>query len=203
MFFKLITELLQDGYKVNFCASGHSMYPTILANETIVVEPIDPGSVRLGDIILYRTNSRLTAHRVLRIEKETNADLAEPLWSTHDRSQTFSEGDSPLLPAQNSGLFDNCGSFQVKRSSPPQKVGSSTSEALYFVLRGDAGSACDELVKGDQILGKVVSIERNGCSIDPHSLAHKLNCLVFFWAIRIKRLPRLISSTLQNFSQIS
>jgi hypothetical protein len=203
MFFKLITELLQDGYTVNFCASGHSMYPTILANETIVVEPIDPGSVRLGDIILYRTNSRLTAHRVIRIEKETNADLSEPFWSTHDRSQTFSEGESPLLPAQNSGLFDNCGTFRVKRSSPSQKVGSSTSEALYFVLRGDAGSACDELVKAGQILGKVVSIERNGCSIDPYSLTHKLSSLAFFWAIRIKRLPRLIFSTLLNFSQIS
>ena len=190
-----------------------------MANETIVVEPIDPGSVRLGDIILYRTNSRLTAHRVIRIEKETNADLAEPLWSTCDRSQTFSEGDSPLLPAQNSGLFDNCGSFQVKRSSnevfysqrisqmarssPPQKVGSSNSEANHFILRGGAGSAGDELVKAGQILGKVVSIERNGCSIDPYSLTHKLSRLAFFWVIRIKRLPRLISSTLQNFSQIS
>jgi hypothetical protein len=174
-----------------------------LANETIVVEPIDPGSVRLGDIILYRTNSRLTAHRVIRIEKETNADLSEPFWSTHDRSQTFSEGESPLLPAQNSGLFDNCGTFRVKRSSPSQKVGSSTSEALYFVLRGDAGSAGDERVKAGQILGKVVSIERNGCNMDPYSLTHKLSRLAFFWVIRIKRLPRLISSTLQNFSQIS
>jgi hypothetical protein len=194
MFFKLITELLQDGYTVNFCASGHSMYPTILANETIVVEPIDPGSVRLGDIILYRINSRLTAHRVIRIEKEINADLAEPQGSTQDRSQTFSEGESPLLPAQNSGIFDEGGAPQVQRSS---------NEVLYFVLRGDAGSACDELVKVGQILGKVVSIERNGCSIDPYSFMHKLSRLAFFWVIRIKRLPRLISSTLQNFSQIS
>ena len=189
MFFKLIAELLQDGYKVNFCAPGHSMYPTILANETIVVEPIDPGSVRLGDIILYRTNSRLTAHRVIRIEKEINADLAEPQRSTCDRSQTISEGDSPLLAVQKSGIFDNCGTFQVQRSS---------NEALHFVLRGDAGSACDELVKGGQILGKVVSIERNGCSIDPYSFMHKLSSLAFFCAIRIKRLPRLIFSTLLN-----
>ena len=189
MFFKLITELLQDGYKVNFCASGHSMYPTILANETIVAEPIDPGSVRLGDIILYRTNSRLTAHRVIRIEKETNADLSEPQRSTHDRSQTLSEGKSSLLPALNRGIFDEGGAPQVKRTS---------NEALYFVLRGDAGSASDELIKEGQILGKVVSIERNGCSIDPYSFTHKLSSLAFFWVIRIKRLPRLIFSTLLN-----
>jgi hypothetical protein len=163
------------------------MYPTILANETIVVEPIDPGSVRLGDVILYRTNSRLTAHRVIRIEKEINADLAEPQRSTHGRSQTFREGDSPLLAAQNRGIFDEGGAPQVKRTS---------NEALYFVLRGDAGSACDEPVKGGQILGKVVSIERNGCSIDPYGFTNKLSSLAFFWAIRIKRLPRLIFSTL-------
>ena len=65
MFPELIIELLQDGYKVNFSAPGHSMYPTIMANETIMVEPIDAATVRLGDIILYRTNSRLTAHRVI------------------------------------------------------------------------------------------------------------------------------------------
>ena len=38
MFPDLITELLQDGYKVNFNAPGHSMFPTIMANEIIMVE---------------------------------------------------------------------------------------------------------------------------------------------------------------------
>ena len=65
MFPELITELLRDGHKVSFCAPGHSMYPTIMANETIMVEPIEPGTVQMGDIILYRTNSRLIAHRVV------------------------------------------------------------------------------------------------------------------------------------------
>lgn len=35
-----------------------------------------------------------------------------------------------------------------------------------FVLRGDASSTCDEPVEGDQVLGKVVSVERNGRLID-------------------------------------
>jgi signal peptidase I len=131
MFPELITELLQDGFKVNFRAPGHSMFPTILANETIRVEPIDPSTVRSGDIILYRTNGRLIAHRVIRIKIE----------------------------------------------------------ALHFIMRGDAATVCDEPVTSDQILGKVVSIERNGRSIDPYTFRHKLSC----WASRIERVPRIFS----------
>lgn len=141
MFLELITELLQEGYKVNFSAPGHSMYPTIMANETIMVEPIDPGTVRLGDIVLYRTNSRLVAHRVIGIENEIND----------------------------------------------------------FVLRGDASLTCDASVKSEQILGKVISIERNGCSIDPYNSKHTLSRLERFWAIRSKRIPRMISSVFSSF----
>ena len=148
MFFELITELLQEGYKVNFSAPGHSMFPTIMANETIMVEPIDPGTVRLRDIILYRTNGRLIAHRVIRIEKEKNGAVTE-------------------FPSAN---------------------------RLQFVVRGDASRSCDDPVKAGQILGKVVSIERNGCHIDPYGLSHKISCLARSWANRIKRLPQTMFS---------
>ena len=128
MFPELITELLQDGYQVNFSAPGHSMYPTIMANEKILVAPIDPTAVRMGDIILYRANGSLIAHRVRLIKKmNTDAVNAYPDWS--------------------------------------------------FILKGDASPVYDEPVKVEQILGKVISIERNGCSIDPYSITHRLGCL--------------------------
>jgi len=128
MFPELITELLKDGYNVNFSAPGHSMYPTIMANEKILVAPIDPTAVRMGDIILYRANGRLVAHRVALIKKMKN-DAINP--------------DSDWS----------------------------------FILKGDASPTCDQPVKVEQILGKVISIERNGCSIDPYSLTSKLGCL--------------------------
>ena len=128
MFPELITELLQDGYSVNFSAPGHSMYPTIMANEKIVVAPINPAVVQMGDIILYRTNGHLIAHRVTLINKLNNDAIPTyPDWS--------------------------------------------------FILKGDALPTYDEPVKDEQILGKVISIERNGCRIDPYSLTHKLGCL--------------------------
>jgi signal peptidase len=150
MFPELITELLQDGYKVNFSAPGHSMYPTIMANETIMVEPIDPGTVRLGDIILYRTDGQLIAHRVVGIYMITG-----------NSSSALSD-----LDTQSSVL------------SPHH----------FFTFRGDAAPSCDQPVKEDQILGKVISIERHGCRIDPYSFRHKIGCLVLTWKSRVKRL---------------
>ena len=177
MFPELITDLLQEGYKVSFSAPGHSMFPTIMANETIVVEPIDPGTVSLGDIILYRTNGRIIAHRVVGIEKEINtADIQATQADTHGLSQELIEKDSLLIKS---------GALQLKRS---------LNEVLHFVLRGDASPACDAPVKAGQILGKVVSIERNGCSIEPYSFKYKIGCLAIVWSGRIKRLPRKIFS---------
>jgi hypothetical protein len=148
MFPELITELLLDGYKVNFSAPGHSMYPTIMANETILVEPIDPGAVRMGDILLYRTNGRLIAHRVVRINM--------PAGNSNSSNSNFDTPSSAL-------------SFQPS-----------------FTFRGDACPSCDAPVTADQILGKVVAIERNGYSVDPYSLTHKLGCLARRWTSRFK-----------------
>ena len=156
MFPELITELLQDGYKVNFSAPGHSMFPTIMANETILVEPIDASEAARGDIILYRSNGNLIAHRVVGINMLTGNTS-----SSHSDLET--------------------------QSSAP-------STHPFFTFRGDAAVACDEPVKASQILGKVISIERYGCSINPYSSTHKLSCFALFWMARIKRLPQIIFS---------
>ena len=189
MFPELITELLQDGYKVSFSAPGHSMYPTIMANETIMVEPIDPAAVKPGDIILYRTNNHLIAHRVVKIDKKNDNTIAE----------TQIKGDSPLIKrsahrAKRSSSAALCEAVSplLKRSAPQAQR--SSNEVLHncsphhlFTFRGDGSPACDTPVKADQILGKVVSIERNGCSLDPYSFKHKLSCLAHSLINRFKR----------------
>ena len=42
-----------------------------------------------------------------------------------------------------------------------------TGEALIFLLRGDASRTCDEPIESTQILGKVVSVERDGHWLAP------------------------------------
>lgn len=68
-FFDLSVELLRRGYGVRFQASGSSMHPTIKDGETITIAPIRAEEIRRGDIVLYQTERKLIAHRVVKIIK--------------------------------------------------------------------------------------------------------------------------------------
>ena len=140
LFSDMVTELLERGHSARFQAPGRSMHPTIREGEKITVEPVEPRAVRTGDIILYRTKTGVIAHRVIRIVQR----------------DFFSEA---ALRAERSVL--------KPRPSPSQP--SSLSPQHLFFLRGDASVNCDRPVEGRQILGKVVSVERDGRLIDPYS----------------------------------
>ena len=160
MFQDLVIDLLKDGYKVSFNAPGHSMYPTILANESVVVEPVEPMTVHTGDIVLYRSNGSLIAHRVMGIV-------------TEDRAREFSSLIGAFAPEEQ--LTDETAPLESQRDLCQQEAGvGGSSEKCFFILRGDAARTFDEPVKSDQILGKVISIERNGNSLNPYSLQHNL-----------------------------
>ena len=178
MFPELITDLLQDGYKVRFNAPGHSMYPTILANETLVVEPVRPSDVNKGDIVLYRSNGGLFAHRVMGVVRDDKADEYSSLLQAFcpEEAQNALEtvdgriSPSPKIGYKRNGLYSR-----------------SSAAALLFILRGDASPTFDDPVTSEQILGKVISIERNGRSINPDSFSYKLLCLAHKLGSRIKR----------------
>lgn len=172
MFPELVTDLLKDGYRVCFSAPGHSMYPTILANESVVVEPVEPLTVDRGDIILYRSSGSLIAHRVMGIVRDDKADEFSSL------IEVFSP--EVHLPRENAAL-------KLERANALQDAKPCAScEKLFFILRGDASRTFDEPVKSDQILGKVISIERNGNSLNPYSLQHKLTTWLFKASLRLK-----------------
>src|SRR2546430_7658507 len=65
MFPDLMTELLRRGNRVRFRAIGASMQPTIEDGELITVAPMAPESVKRGDILLYRSEQGVHAHRVV------------------------------------------------------------------------------------------------------------------------------------------
>jgi len=155
MFPKLVTNLLKDGYKVSFNAPGHSMYPTIMANETVVVGPVEPSAVHKKDIVLFRSNGNLVAHRVMGIVKDDTANEYSTLL------KSFCPGEGPST--------------------------SKSIQSLFFILRGDAVRTFDDPVTAEQILGKVISLERNGKIINPYSLKHRLSCWANRWATRLKR----------------
>jgi len=179
MFPELVTDLLKDGYNVRFNAPGHSMYPTILANEPVLVEPINPMEINKGDIILYRSNGNLIAHRVMGILKDNAVNEYFTL------IEAFSSGADQVEPKF------VCKTESVMASQEPERSGSA--DKLFFILRGDASRTFDEPVKCDQVVGKVISIERNGTSINPYSVQHKFGCWLSDFSSRLKMLLGLCS----------
>jgi hypothetical protein len=120
------------------------------------VEPIKPSDVSAGDIILYRREYGVVAHRVMRIHK---------------------------LGGENS------------RCAPKGSRDRFSSETLQFLLRGDAAIGDDDPIRASQILGKVVSIERNGRRLDPQRLRTRLHIITRRF---VSSLRRLVSSKIQS-----
>jgi signal peptidase I len=133
VFVSMSVDLLERGHKVRFLAPGWSMHPTIRNGEAVTVVPVSPLEVRQGDIVFYRCNGNVFAHRVVGIEKQEE-------------------------------------------------------DALRFTLRGDALGSLDESVANHQILGKVVSVERGGHSVDPYTLRAEALRRVRICGSRLKRL---------------
>ena len=79
-------------------------------------------------------------------------------------------------------------SEENSRSAPKGPQDRSSRETLKFSLRGDAALNYDSPVSSEQILGKVVSIERNGRQIDPYNFRIKLLYKARRLAARLKRL---------------
>ena len=156
-------DLLCRGHRVRFSAPGRSMHPTIREGETITVEPLDPRDVKKGDIILYRSNSGVTAHRVVCIEK---ADISgEPAQSSKVSNETIDRKNLPLHEVSIKAVRPLLKSYPGRDGPQSRDSGRSSSAALAFLLRGDAAVTCDDPVTPDQILGKVISVERAGRTI--------------------------------------
>jgi hypothetical protein len=77
--------------------------------------------------------------------------------------------------------------------------------SLFFLLRGDSLDAFDSPVTSDQILGKVVSVERNGRPIDLTGKRAKalwaVHSLLFCSRRRLARLAREVASRLPQAIQ--
>ena len=54
---------------MRFRPSGRSMYPSIREGELVTVEPVVASDVTLGDIVLYRCERGLIAHRVIQVSR--------------------------------------------------------------------------------------------------------------------------------------
>ena len=169
MFIELISDLLKDGFKVSFTAPGNSMSPTIRTDETVLVEPIEPSAIKKDDIVLYRSNGNLIAHRVMGIVTGAGSDEYSALL------EVFNPASTPTA-------------FSFSQSAPRPVPPSSFCSPRFFILRGDAALTCADPVQSRQILGKVVAVQRTGHWVNPYSPKYKLACRARIWASCLKRL---------------
>jgi signal peptidase len=88
-------ELLSLGLGVRFRAPGTSMHPTIRHGDLITVEPVAPTNLKRGDIILYRIQSGLIAHRIVNIERRNGCGRTLIL-----RGDASVSDDAPVKPEQ-------------------------------------------------------------------------------------------------------
>jgi len=77
--------------------------------------------------------------------------------------------------------------IQITNGSSPAQS-SALSSHYSFILRGDALSGCDAPVESGQVLGKVVSVERDGRRIYPNSRKAKLIHNLRVGVLRLARL---------------
>ena len=185
LFIDVSTELLRQGQSVRFRAPGRSMHPTIKEGETIRVEPIAPFDIKRGDILLYIVGRKVIAHRVASIKSEKNDSQSNSsanfaIQSTSHSPANFSTHASTPSLAHSSAHSSTQASIHSKALNPQ----------LIFILRGDASLTCDDPVEEQQVLGKVVSVERGGRSIDLYNRKVKIIRTLRLCASRLKRWVR-------------
>lgn len=64
---ELAEDLIENEQTVSFWMQGYSMFPTLYPGDLGLVEKCDPASLKSGDIIVFRQNKQLVAHRLMRV----------------------------------------------------------------------------------------------------------------------------------------
>ncbi len=63
--------LLRSGKPIEIKAQGHSMYPLLKPGTTLLVEPTTPSGCRRGDIVVFESNGKLIAHRIIALNEHS------------------------------------------------------------------------------------------------------------------------------------
>ena len=135
------------------------MHPTIRDGEAINSEPVVPRDVKRGDILLYRGARGVMAHRVVAIK------------DVRGKGSGVRGFRSSILNLHSSQLSPHHSSLMTS-----------------FIMRGDA-AVTSESVESGRVLGKVVSVERNGREIAVISIIAKVTHYLLVSDLRLARLP--------------
>ncbi len=77
-------EILKDGIPIRCKVGGISMLPLLWPDDVIIIDPIDIEQIAIGDIVVFKLDNRLVAHRLISISSNNNSKFL------------FTKGDSNL-----------------------------------------------------------------------------------------------------------
>ncbi len=63
----LVEILLDEDQQLSFSMQGYSMYPTLRTGDKGIVQKWNANDVKIGDIVVFKTNNKLVAHRLIDI----------------------------------------------------------------------------------------------------------------------------------------
>ena len=125
----LLEERIMAGEAVRLPVRGYSMSPWLLdGRDTVILHPVDPAGIVVGDVILYRWKDAFLMHRVVEIK------------GAHNRPACgLPEGASGGLPGGASGGLPGGASGGLPdAASGGLPEGASGGLPQYFICRGDA-----------------------------------------------------------------
>ncbi|MBW6465114.1 MAG: S24/S26 family peptidase [Brevefilum sp.] len=74
-FTELSAEVLRSGWSIRFRAHGKSMTPLLRDGDLLLVQPVEHGSLRPGEIVLCSLSpSHVVVHRIIRHARQSDGD---------------------------------------------------------------------------------------------------------------------------------
>ena len=141
LFETFIRQLLKEGKCVRFQARGESMWPTIQNGDVVRIQPVAPGELCKGDIVLVKDDHGFRLHRLVL------ADAGNDFFITRGDS---SQQDDP--PVRGDEILGIAQSKQVK-------IGNRTVPANF---KGMGGRLLRGAARGQHLLERVVAARREG-----------------------------------------
>jgi len=130
--------------KVCLSTSGYSMYPLLKPGSRVIVSTsVDPDRILIGDVVVIATQkpSRIADHEGTTARQSVTACL--------DRAARHGTANYHRT-ADHYGIMAHRVIFIQKRKEKP----------LLFLTKGDMNRAFDKSIGQDQILGKIVAIQK-------------------------------------------
>ena len=89
-----VSDLLLHHQVFRFRVASWSMYPTVRKGDELLVEPVSPSQIRLGDLLVFHDRGRLLCHRLVAVDMAGS----EPRLLTKGDAATAC--DAPLEPGR-------------------------------------------------------------------------------------------------------